>query len=102
MSYDIDIFWVFLPYIFNVISKGVNNVFKLIDVGQVGHIKTFDGGDDIFDECCFFFAILDDGALGWIDILFNDSDSDSERSVIRCEMPIQMNWIIVQFQCSTS
>jgi len=65
---------------------------------QDRHVKTFDGGDDLFDEDHFFFAILDNGVLGRIDIFFNNRDSDGERSMIRYEIPIWMNQIIVQFQ----
>ena len=53
--------------------------------------------NDVFDEGHFFFTILDNGVLGRIDILFNDKDSDGERSVIGYETPIQMNQIIIQF-----
>jgi len=74
-----------------MISKSVDNIFKSVDVVQDGHVKTFDGSDNIFDEGHFFFAILDNGVLGRIDILFNNRDSDSERSVIRYKTPIWMN-----------
>jgi len=57
---------------------------------QDRYVKTFDRGDDIFDEGHFFFAILDNGVLGRIDIFFNDRDSDGEKSIIRCEIPIQI------------
>jgi len=80
-----------------MISKSVDDIFKSIDVVQDGYVKTFDGGNDVFDEGHFFFAILDNGALGRINILFNNSDSDGERSMIRYETPIWMNQIIVQF-----
>jgi len=74
-----------------MISKSVDNIFKSVDVMQDGCVKTFDGSDDVFDEGHFFFAILDNRVLGRIDILFNNRDSDGERSVIRCEPPIWMN-----------
>jgi len=74
-----------------MISKSIDDIFKSIDVVQDRCVKTFDRGDNIFDEGHFFFTILDNGALGRIDILFNNRDSNGERSIIRCETPIQMN-----------
>jgi len=83
-----------------MISESVDDIFKSIDIVQDRHVKTFDGGNDVFDfdEGHFFFTILDNGVLGRIDILFNDRNSGGERSVIGYETLIQMNQIIVQFQ----
>ena len=74
-----------------MISESVDDIFKSVDIVQDRYVKTFDRDDDIFDEGYFFFAILDNGVLGRIDILFNNRDSDGERSMIGCETPIWMN-----------
>ena len=94
---NVDDFEVLFPDIVDYTSKLVDNTVQAGNIRQVGHIEVSNRSSNLFDKEYFLLAIFDDRAFGSINTLFNDGNGDGKRSIVQCQLPIQINKVVVKF-----
>ena len=87
----------FFPYNIQRMSNGANCAFKRDDIWKIASVDVFDGFYYFINEGFLFLAVLDYCKLFGLNVFFDDRYSNCKWGVIRCQTPVRMDKMVVNF-----